>query len=94
MALDATGRTRVWAHLMRIPEFGGVAVTKAELKAAVDATDDWIEAAQGAGLPSLGFNSTLPLPFRSAANTQQKTVLFCMVAMRRAGLLWVAEDGG
>jgi len=92
MALDATSRTRVWAHLMRISNFGSIDITKADLKAAVDATDDWIESAAGASAPSTGFNSSLPQPFRGAASAQQKTMLFCFVALRRAGLLSVAED--
>lgn len=94
MALDTTGRFRVWAHIMRTADFGNVAVTKAELRAAVDATDDWIESAQGGAAPATGYNSALPQPFRGAASPQQKTVLFCVVALRRAGLLNVAEDNG
>lgn len=61
-------------------------VTKADLRAAVDATDDWIEASQAS------FNAALPQPFRGAATTAQKTFLFCYVAMRRAGLLRAEED--
>lgn len=92
MALDATARFRVWAHIMRIPGSAIPGVTKADLKAAVDATDDWIELAQGATAPPTGYNSALPQPFRSAATSQQKAVLFAIVLMRRAGLLEVAED--
>jgi hypothetical protein len=61
-------------------------VTKAELRAAIDATDDWIDANQAS------FNTALPQPFRSAASTPQKTFLFCYVAMRRASLLRAEED--
>lgn len=92
MPLDATGRTRVWAQAMRQPELGTLTgITKPDLRAAVDAIDDWIEAAQGAVAPLVGLNAALPQPFRGQATTQQKTLLFCWVAMRRAGLLPTEE---
>lgn len=89
MALDATGRTRVWAHVMRafpssLLPFPNV--TKQQLKEAVDATDDWIDA------NSASYNAALPTAFRNAATLPQKTWLFCLVAMRRAGILRVDED--
>jgi hypothetical protein len=83
--MDATNRLRTWAQLMRnLP--GNLAVTKQDLRAAVDATDDWIEANQ------TSFNTALPQPFRGSATLAQKTFLFCYVAMRRAGLLRAEED--
>jgi hypothetical protein len=78
-------RRRVWAHVMR--RSGNIAVTKADLRAAVDATDAWLDANQ------TSYNAALPLPFRTSANIVQKTVLLCFVAMRRAGLLGTEEDG-
>ncbi len=90
MPLDTTGRSRVWAHVMRsFPPGLGLfpAVTKPELAAAVAATDDWIEA------NSAAFNAALPQPFRGAATVPQKVWLLALVAMRRAGLLRVSEDG-
>lgn len=83
-------RRRTWAHLMRswAAVLGTpIPVVKADLRAAVDATDAWIEANQAA------FNTALPQPFRGAATTPQKTLLFCYVAMRRAGILRTEEDG-
>lgn len=82
-------RRRVWAHLMRswTSTLGSIPVTKIDLRAAVDATDTWIDTNQAA------FNAALPQPFRGAATTPQKTLLFCYVAMRRAGLLHALEDG-
>lgn len=50
------------------------------LKAAVDATDDWIDTNAGS------YNSALPAFFRSTATLEQKTLLFCYVALRRAGI--------
>ncbi len=89
MALDATGRSRVLAHVMRslpaaLAPFP--AVTKAELAAAVAATDDWIET------NTTSFNAALPTPFRTRATPAQKVWLFCYVAMRRADLLRTQED--
>lgn len=95
MALLAdVDRVRVWAQAMRENALTGGwgALTKADLRAAVDATDAWIDSAQGAAAPASGYNSALPLPFRTVATTQQKTLLFCWVAMRRAGLHRAAED--
>jgi hypothetical protein len=90
--LDETARFRTWAHYMR-NNIGSIAgVTKADVRAALDATDAWIESAQGGVAPSTGFNSALPQPFRGAANLDQKTLLFCFVAMRRAGLLHAEGD--
>ena len=85
--LSAEDRRRVWAHIMRSWDSGSIPVTKTDLRAAVDATDQWIEDNQAA------YNSALPQPFRGAATTPQKTLLFCYVAMRRKGLLRTEEDG-
>lgn len=63
-----------------------IGVTKPQLRAALDATDDWIDANQ------TSFNNALPQPFRTQASLAQKTFLFCYVAMRRAGLLRAEED--
>lgn len=89
--LDATNRARTAAQWMR-DQLEPCAFTKADLRAAVDATDAWIDSAQGAAAPSTGYNSALPVAFRNNATTTQKTVLFCYVAMRRAGLLRAQED--
>lgn len=78
---DRTGRYFMRANTL------ACAFTKAELRAAVNATDDWIDANAAA------FNSALPLAFRTNASQVQKTLLFCWVAMRRAGILRVQEDG-
>lgn len=78
-------RVRVWKHLMRLS--GGLgAMTKADLRAAVDATDTWIDGNQAA------FNTTVPLPARTSMSTVQKTLMFCFVAMARAAILRVEGD--
>ncbi len=86
--MDTTNRLRTWSQAMRDwPRTVGMPnVTKTELRAAVNATDDWLEANQ----PS--FNAALPLSFRSQASVAQKAFLFSYTAMRRAGLLKAQED--
>lgn len=84
--MDATNRLRTWAQVMRNWPGSLTGVTKPELRAAIDATDDWIESNQ------TSFNTALPQPFRGQATLAQKTFLFCYVAMRRASLLRAEED--
>lgn len=85
--LDSVARARTAAQWMRdnAEAFGGV--TKADLRAAVNATDDWIEANQ------TSFNQALPVAARTGLSAAQKTMLFCWVAMRRQGILRAEEDG-
>ncbi len=61
-------------------------ITKPQLQAAVDATDQWIEDNQTA------YNTALPTAARNNLTLAQKTFLFCYVAMRRAGRLRAQED--
>lgn len=87
--LDATNRARALAQAMRdLPAVlrPWPAVTKPDLLAALVATDEWIEA------NAASFNSALSQPARSALTAEQKTFLFCYVALRRAGLLRAEED--
>ena len=66
------GLMRYWSSL-----FEEMPYLSPELKAAVDATDDWIEANQAA------YNAALPEPFRSNAALSQKTILLSAVASMR-----------
>lgn len=85
--LDESNRARVMAQIMRQAELGTLgAIAKPELRAAVDATDSWIDG------NASSYNTALPQPARSAMTLQQKTLLLCWVAMRRAGLLRAEED--
>lgn len=84
--MDTVNRARVCAQVMRDWLSGVPGLTKADLKAAVDATDDWIDTNQAS------FNSALPQPFRGSAPLGLKTFVFCYVAMRRAGRLKAEED--
>lgn len=57
--------------------FETLALSKADLLAAAQATDDWIEANQAA------YNAALPLPARTALTANQKVRLFLAVARKR-----------
>lgn len=84
--LSDTDRARTLIGLLRGAHLAGN-FSKADVRAAINDTDTWIENNQAS------FNSALPQPFRGQATADQKTLLFCYVALRRAGLLPVAEDG-
>lgn len=84
--LPEQDRNRIWRGFMR-RNTENCGFTKEQLRAAVDACDTWIDA------NAASFNSSLPAAFRTTASLTQKTLLFCYVAMRRASLLRVEEDG-
>lgn len=84
--MSSEERRRVWAQLMRV-NTETMSITKADLRAAVDATDQWIEDNSSA------YNLAIPQPARGALSATQKTLLFTYVAMRRKGLLKTEEDG-
>lgn len=59
----------------------GVAIGTQTVRASADATNTWIADNQAS------FNTALPEPFKTTATLEQKTLLFCYVAMKRAGLI-------
>jgi len=77
--LSTTDRARIWRGLMRywsnLREVCGV--SKADLLAAVDATDVWIDN------NAASFNSALPVAARTNLTAGQKTLLFVAVALMR-----------
>lgn len=76
--LSENDRLAEWADYMRSPDSDEVSgFTKQELRAAVDAADDWAEA------EATNFNAALPLAFRTAANAKQKARLLMAVLRRR-----------
>jgi hypothetical protein len=82
--LDATNRARTLAQIVRDIAWPGL--TKPNIKAAVDAVDDWAEA------NATSFNNALPVPFRTTATAAQKALILAYVCMRRAGILKAQED--
>lgn len=79
MALTPTERDQVWRAFMRVVDDEPCPFTKAQLRAAVDAADDWATA------NAASFNSALPAAFRAAASSAQKAALLGFVAWLRAG---------
>lgn len=79
MPLTTQQRSQVWGALMRAAAEDPVpgTITKADLRAAVDACDDWIDA------NAASFNAALPQPFRGQANLNQKILLLAFVLERR-----------
>ena len=84
--LNAQARARTVAQWMR-ENTSEVTFSKADLAAALAATDDWIEA------NATSFNQALPVAFRTNATLTQKNSLFAYVLWRRTGRLRADEDG-
>lgn len=84
--MSATDQQRCMNQYMRERNATGNFV-KADLLAAVQATDSWIDS------NAASFNAALPAAVRNGMSAAQKTELFCYVARRRAGLLHADEDG-
>jgi len=81
--LSDTDRARIWRGLMRywsnLREALG-ALSKQQLRDAIDATDTWIDDNQAS------YNSALPEAARNALTQSQKTILFCAVALARVSI--------
>jgi hypothetical protein len=77
--LSDTDRVSVWASLMRAVSDAreSVALTKIELRAAIDATDDWVNT------NAASFNSALPAAARSSLTARQKAWLLVAIITRR-----------
>lgn len=73
--LSDADRIAVWAEAMRQGEALGL--TKADLRAAVNAIDAWADTNAGA------FNTAIPQPARTALTARQKALLLMMVIRRR-----------
>lgn len=73
--LSNADRESVWAQTMRQVACSGV--LKAELRAAIDAIDNWVDA------NATAFNTAIPQPARSALTSKQKAALLMYVVSRR-----------
>lgn len=81
--LDSTARAAIWAEFMREESNDRNSITgltKAELRAAFDAADDWVEA------NSAAFNTAIPQPARGALTARQKAKLLAAVLAKRYGV--------
>lgn len=74
--LNDSNRWSCWADSMR-SSLGTLALSKADLRAAINAIDDWCDTNASA------FNTALPQPARSALTARQKAALFMIVVARR-----------
>lgn len=83
-------RARIFKGLMRLWSRNreDVALLSADLKAAVDATDVWIDS------NAASFNTALPQPARSNLTAGQKTLLFVAVALMRHNLTLLRQVFG
>lgn len=77
--LSDTDRAGLHAAYMQETSFArtGIALTKAELRAAVNAIDQWVDDNAAA------FNSAIPQPARAVLTAKQKSQLFMFVVRRR-----------
>ena len=77
--MNAASRTEVWAELMRDFSTNGesIGVTKPELKAAVDALDDFLDGNAGT------INAAIPQPARGTLTVQQKALMLSYVVLKR-----------
>lgn len=74
--LNEANRVGVWETVMRDNK-EAISVVKLDLRAAVDAADQWAEDNQAS------FNSALPLPARTELTAKQKALLLMEVIKRR-----------
>lgn len=74
--LSLQDRFDVWADLMR-QNLGTISITKSELRAAVDALDDWFDTNAST------INSAIPLPARTSLTTPQKAAVLSAVLAKR-----------
>jgi hypothetical protein len=74
--LLAADRLEVWAEAMRTNR-EPIGISKVDLRAAVDAIDQWIED------NTVSFNTAIPLPARTSLTAKQKVLLFVTVLRRR-----------
>ncbi len=75
--LSNQSRLECWAEAMRGQVPGSLSITKAELRAAVDAIDSWVDA------NAASFNTAIPQPARASLSASQKAALLVLVVSRR-----------
>lgn len=81
--LSTTIRQQIWRGVMRYWSASLTALagcTKADLQAAVNAADDWVDA------NAASYNSALPATFRTNATTAQKAFLLAVVTLARGNV--------
>jgi hypothetical protein len=95
--LSETDRQRVWRGVMRwwSNSRDQISVSKADIRAAVDSTDDWQDTHGGnTTADNVGYNGALPTAFKNNATVAQKTLLFCAVAAVRVSVAFARSMFG
>lgn len=72
---------RAWIEHLFVQAGATANMSYADIKAAADATDIWVDTNQSA------FNLALPLPFQTTATLAQKSALMAYVTLKRGGIL-------
>ena len=85
MALSEQDRQRTVAQWQRDNK-STVSALELELRTALGAIDDWVDAVQA------NFNQAIPADIRSKLSTSQKIDLLMYVLLRRQGRLKAEED--
>jgi len=78
--LTSEQRQALWAEFQR-DDTGEIAVLKADLRAAVDALDQWFDD------NAATLNAAIPQPARGALTQRQKALLFMHVLIKRFKVL-------
>lgn len=89
-ALPQADLDRIWRGMMRYLSRTSdpIAVTKAELAAAVTAADAWVDS------NAASYNSALPLAARNNLTTAQKSLLLVAVVLMRYGVALLRQVFG
>ena len=77
--LGTSARAGILAFLCRKYGYGG-GLTKANMQAAINAADQWVDD------NAASFNSALPTEARTMLTADEKTIVLCYVALKRAGI--------
>lgn len=91
--LTDQARAKVVAYIMREFVDETWAVTKGQIRNAVNAADQWFEDHRNS-LPAIpsDYVTSLPAGFANNSTAKQKNVILACVLWRRVGMLRVAED--
>jgi len=78
VAMSEADREEIWREMLAKNRDGEIdSLTRPELRALIDAADDWVVA------NAASFNSALPQPGRGVLTTPQKALLLSYVVRRR-----------
>lgn len=77
--LSDSDRARLWRGIQRYwsAQLIPCGITKADVRAAINAADDWLNA------NAASYNSALPQPARGTLTTAQKALILVMAALAR-----------